>query len=172
MKAKYRKSGYKKVEIDGVRDKEGRIEIKGLADLSWDYIKFITTDELEQNRAILINALLSDDKDYIRKIWYPKEERVIYCYTKFYSNLGSISSQRGESYHSVMREITNGQLTIEESAKRLISKTLSILKDMAVDEDLSIRKYTRLAQLAGEGLAFKDLYNQVSIEAMKMLEIE
>ena len=43
---------------------------------------------------------------------------------------------------------------------------------MAVDEDLSIRKYTRLAQLAGEGLAFKDLYNQVSIEAMKMLEIE
>jgi hypothetical protein len=34
MKAKYRKSGYKKIEIDGVRDKEGRIKIKGLADLS------------------------------------------------------------------------------------------------------------------------------------------
>ena len=43
---------------------------------------------------------------------------------------------------------------------------------MAVDEDLSIRKYTRLAQLAGEGLAFKDLYNQVLIEVIKMLEIE
>jgi hypothetical protein len=89
--------------------------------------------------------LLLDDKDYIRKTWYPKGERVIYCYTKFYPNLGSTSSQRGESYHPVMREIINGQLTIEDSAKRLISKTLSILKDMAADEDLSIRKYTRLA---------------------------
>jgi hypothetical protein len=43
---------------------------------------------------------------------------------------------------------------------------------MAVDEALFIRKYTRLAQLAGEGLAFKNLYDQISIEAMKMLEIE
>jgi hypothetical protein len=98
--------------------------VKGLADLSWDYIKSMTIDELEQNRAVLIDALLPDDKDYIRKTWYPKEERVIYCYINFYPNLGSTSSQRGESYHPVMREVTNGQLTIEESAKRMISKTL------------------------------------------------
>jgi hypothetical protein len=71
-----------------------------------------------------------------------------------------------------MREITNGQLSIEDSAKRLISKTLSILKDMAVDEDISIRKYTRTAQLAFDGVAFQLLRNQVSIKAMKLLEIE
>ena len=53
-----------------------------------------------------------------------------------------------------MREITNGQLSIEESAKRLISKTLSILKDIAIDEDLSIRKYTRTIQLINKGVAF------------------
>ena len=58
-----------------------------------------------------------------------------------------------------MCEITNGQLTIKELAKCLISKTLSILKDMAIDEDFSICKYTCLVQFAGEGLAFKDLYN-------------
>ena len=74
-----------------------------------------------------------------------KEDCVIYCYIKFYPNLDFTSSQRGESYHPIMREITNGQLSIEESAKRLISKTLSILKDIATDEDLSIRKYTRTA---------------------------
>jgi len=71
-----------------------------------------------------------------------------------------------------MREITNGQLSIEESAKRLISKTLSILKDMAIDEDLSIRKYTRTAQLINEGLAFQLLRNQVTIQAMRLLEAE
>ena len=47
-------------------------------------MKSITVKELDQNRAILINALLRKDKDYIRKTWYPKEERVIYCYTEFY----------------------------------------------------------------------------------------
>ena len=71
-----------------------------------------------------------------------------------------------------MREITNGQLSIEESAKRLISKTLSILKDMATDEDLSIRKYTRTAQLVTDGVAFQLLRNQVTIKAMKLLEAE
>ena len=54
--------------------------------MSWEYVKSMTIEELEQNRVILIDALLPEDKDYIRKTWYPKEERVIYCYTKFYSN--------------------------------------------------------------------------------------
>ena len=49
MKEKYRKSGYKRIEIDGVRGKEGAIEIKGLADLPWDYVKSMTIDELGQN---------------------------------------------------------------------------------------------------------------------------
>jgi hypothetical protein len=56
MKEKYRKSGYKRIEIDGVRSKEGAIEIKGLADLPWDYLKSMTIDELGQNRAITIFA--------------------------------------------------------------------------------------------------------------------
>ena len=71
-----------------------------------------------------------------------------------------------------MREITNGQLSIEESAKRLISKTLSILKNMATDEDLSIRNYTPTAQLVTEGIAFQLLRNQVMVRAMKLLEAE
>src|SRR5436190_1284559 len=172
MKVKYWKSGYKKAEIDSLRDKNGIIEKEELADLSWNYIKSITIDELTANRAILIAALQPEDQDYIRKTWQTKEDRVIYCYTKFYPNLGSTSSQRGESYHPIMREITNGQLSIEESTKRLISKTLSILKDIATDEDLSIRKYTRTAQLINEGVAFQLLRNQVTIKAMRLLEEE
>ena len=54
-----------------------------------------------------------------------------------------------------MREITNGQLSIKESTKRLISKTLSILKDIATDEDLFIRKYACTTQLINEGVAFQ-----------------
>ena len=97
---------------------------------------------------------MSEDQDYIYKTWQIKEDRVIYYYTKFYPNLGSTSSQCGESYHPVMRKITNGQLLIKESAKRLISKTLSILKDIAIDENLSIRKYTYTTQLIIKDVAF------------------
>ena len=57
MKAKYRKNGYKKAEIDGLRNKDGTIEKEGLADLSWNYIKSMTIDELTTNWAILIAAL-------------------------------------------------------------------------------------------------------------------
>lgn len=71
-----------------------------------------------------------------------------------------------------MREITNGQLSIEESAKHLISKTLSILKDIATNEDLSIRKYSRTAQLVTKGVAFQLLRNQVTIIVIKLLEAE
>ena len=62
-----------------------------------------------------------------------------------------------------MREIINGQLSIKESVKRLISKTLSILKNIATDKDLFIRKYTYTAQLINEGIAFQLLRNQVII---------
>lgn len=85
----------------------------GLADIAWRYIKSITIAELDINRKLLLEALRPEDRHYITDTWKPKEERVVWCYTKFYPNLGSTSSQRGESYHPVTREITNGQLTIE-----------------------------------------------------------
>ena len=45
-----------------------------------------------------------------------------------------------------MRKIINGQFLIKESVKCLISKTLSILKDIAINKNLLIRKYTRTIQ--------------------------
>ena len=69
-----------------------------------------------------------------------------------------------------MREITNSQLSIEQSARRLATKVLSILKDIAVDEELSVRKYPRVAQL--HGVAFRQLRSQITIYAAKMLEEE
>jgi hypothetical protein len=69
-----------------------------------------------------------------------------------------------------MRQITNGQLTVEESAERLTQKVLSILKDIATNEDVSKRKYPRLAQVALAGVPFSKLRLQVTIYAIKMLE--
>lgn len=55
-----------------------------------------------------------------------------------YANLGSTASQRGESYHPVVRKITNGQLSFEDSGKRLAVTVLPILKDLTAHEYSSI----------------------------------
>ena len=60
---------------------------------------------------------------------------MVYAYTKLYPNLGCHSSQRGESYHFVMKQVTSGQLSLERSCQRLVRKILDILKDFAMDED-------------------------------------
>jgi hypothetical protein len=78
-----------------------------------------TEDQLTVNRTALVSALKAPEKAYILEIWQPKEKRVVHYYTRLYSNLGVNSSQRGESYHVPMREITSGLLSLEESAKRL-----------------------------------------------------
>ena len=53
-----------------------------------------------------------------------------------------------------MCKIINSQLLIKESVKYLISKTLFILKDIIINEDLFIRKYICIAQLINEDVAF------------------
>src|SRR3989440_2119574 len=64
----------------------------------------------------------------------PKEWRTIRCYTKLLANLGINASQRSESYHVPMREITSGLLSLEESAKRLAQTCLERLQTLELDE--------------------------------------
>ena len=156
MKKHFRNNGYKKDAIDD------------LSDLSWAYIKSATVKELETSRHALLNALQPSDRDYIANIRYSKEYRVIYAYTKRYPNLGAMATQRGESYHPVMREITNGQLSLEESANRLCKKVLSILKQLSMDED----KARVDVQRTLDAVAFRNLIGNVSLYALKKLQIE
>jgi hypothetical protein len=53
--------------------------------------------------------------------------------------------KEGESYHPVVGEITCGQLSFEDSGKRLSIKILSICKDLDTHEYESMRGYGRLA---------------------------
>jgi hypothetical protein len=105
MKRRFRKGEYTSDQIDGTD------EFTGLSELVWDYIQGPTF------------ALQPNDRTYIKETWLPKESRVIFAYTRLYPNLGCHSSQRGESYHVVVKQVTNGQLTFEESCRRLVRKS-------------------------------------------------
>jgi len=58
-----------------------------------------------------------------------------------------------------MRKIINSQLLIKKSAKYLINEILSILKNIATDENLFICKYIRTAQLITKDIVFQLLQN-------------
>ena len=63
MRAKFNKAGYTTEELNGWVD--GKVEVPGLADLSWAYIKSDTLELLEVNRATLVTALRPEERSYI-----------------------------------------------------------------------------------------------------------
>lgn len=87
-----------------------------------------------------------------------------------YPNLGSTASQRGESYHPVIRKIINGQLSFEDSGKRLASTVLLLLKDLSTFEYQSMQRYDRRVQL--DFAAFQYLVCSISNFALKKIEVE
>jgi hypothetical protein len=78
MMAKFNKAGYTTEELKGWVD--GEVEIPGLADLSWAYIKSDTLELLEVNRATITAALRPKGRSYITETWLAKEHRVVFCY--------------------------------------------------------------------------------------------
>jgi hypothetical protein len=86
MRAKFNKADYTTEKLNGRVD--GEIEVLGLTDLSWAYIKSNTLELLEVNRATLVAALRPAERNYIIETWLPKEYRVVSCYTKLLNNLG------------------------------------------------------------------------------------
>jgi hypothetical protein len=141
----FRQHGYISTEIDGhITEDTPPVYIDGLERMAWGYIKSMTVEELDSNRAYLMENLKPEYKYYILKHWQELETRVVYYYTKFYPNLGSTLSQRVKGYHDLVREMINGQLSLEAATKRLISKILSVLKEIEINEGRSLRGYPRL----------------------------
>lgn len=134
----------------------------------WAYITSMTEQQLDTNRRDLGTSVGPLFMKYLQETWIPKEQKVIYLYTFKYANLGASSSQRSESYHDTITELVTAQLTLKDSAKRLMAKVDSIIKDINQDEALSAASYSRLAQVS----AFRDIRMRVSKYAISRLENE
>ena len=104
--------------------------IEGLKNAAWAYIKSATFDNLETNREALCEQLHEGADKYIRDVWGPKESRVVRCFTRLIFNLDIHSSQRVEGYHPTLKSMTNGQLSLENSAIMLIRTLNRIVDDL------------------------------------------
>jgi hypothetical protein len=166
MRAKFTKSGYTIEELDGFID--GEVQVPGLIDHAWAYVESDTVEALGVNRATLMGALKIKDQKYISQNWVAKEYRTIFCFTKTLANLGSVATQRSESYHPSFKKVTNGQLSLQESAIAISQKWLSIMKQLTQDEDRALID----ADLALDMTVFKYLVCAVSTPAIRMIERE
>lgn len=141
--AKFRQH-YTNIEIQGGRNKEGD-NVEGLRGFTWAYIQSATVEDLEINRQALLDRLKAPVKLYIEQTWRPKEHRVIRCYTSRLFNLGCRSSQRGESYYVVVKQMTNGQLSLENSATLLARTMTKLIEDIETQRDDDRKAYSRQA---------------------------
>jgi hypothetical protein len=130
----------------------------------------MTEEDLELNRQFLIDGLKDEHKDYINKHWRTIESSFIHCFTKFYRNCGSTSSQRGESYHPITRETLHANLSIKDSVNKLTDKVISVMKTITVSEGKSMRNYPRHFQLSGQ--AFNNVRCRITLWAAQKVEQE
>ena len=166
MCAKFR-DFHTNLEIKGGKDRDGNV-INGIKGFAWQYVQSTTFDELERHRKALCDHLKPGGKEYIEKTWRPKESRVIRCYTALLFNLGCNSSQRSESYHVVLKQMTNGQLSLENSAIMLAKTVNQLIQDVETSHENDIKSYPRLAQ----SQTFKNLRLSITSFALTKIALE
>jgi hypothetical protein len=115
-----------------------------------------------------MGALKVKNQKYIRQNWVAKEYRTIFYYTKTFANLGSVTTQRSESYHPSFKKVINNQLLLQESAIAISQKWLLIMKQLAQDENRALID----ADLALDMTVFKYLVCAVSTPAIRIIKKE
>jgi hypothetical protein len=108
-------------------------EVKLLKALCWVYVQSNTFIELEFNRQAILEILQEQHHHYILETCRKREERVIQCYTKNYSNLGAYSTQRAEGFNRKIHTWTNHQMTLQQAAIAITSAVEDIYRDFQHD---------------------------------------
>jgi hypothetical protein len=101
-------------------------------------------------------------------IWFLKEKRVVFCYTKLLNNLGCVATQRNKNYYPLIKKVINGQLLLKDAIAAINNKTLTIYKQLSIDEDRAFID----ANLALDTSVFKYLINVISIIIIRLIETE
>ena len=168
----YRKEGHYTADEIQRPYKEGEDlsdpQVATLQTLTWRYAQSSSIEELDINRAILINRLHPVDRSYIIKTIEPKEPQFVNGYCQLRPNLGHVATSRSEGWHRIVYSVTNGLLTLTKSAKHLavkINSTYSRIK--AVEKKLAGKD---LVSLLLDG--FNKLKGKVSHHVLRRIERE
>lgn len=90
------------------------------------------------------------------------------AYTRRYANLGHAATQRVEGFNHIIHQVTNGQMSLEQSAKQLAIKTVEIYTRLAEAENMARLRYSTALDRA----IFQHLVGNVSQLAIQLVEKE
>ena len=94
-----------------------------LVDLLNQWVKALDLETLEKARNKILSRLRSDDRTYLRTYYQPKEPQFCRAYTRVLPNLGANSTQRNESYHVVVKQKLNKNLSVSAACEAIVTKT-------------------------------------------------
>ena len=78
---------------------------------------------LNKCRAELLTALNSKEAEYIQSYYQLKEQQFYRAYTQTYSNLSVHTTQRGESYHVVVKAHLTVNTLISQAIQTIVEQT-------------------------------------------------
>jgi hypothetical protein len=96
---------------------------KVLVDLLNQWIIAPNLEALEKARKKILSRLRSDDRAYLQRYYQPKEPQFCRVYTRVLPNLGVNSTQRNESYHVVVKQKLNKNLSVSTACEAIVEKT-------------------------------------------------
>lgn len=100
-----------------------------LVNLLNKWIKAPNLEALKDAQKTLLSRLHFQERDYLQQFYQPKEPQFYYIYTRSLLNLGVNLTQRGESYHVIIKVRLNKNLSISATCEAIIAKTKKLAKE-------------------------------------------
>ena len=101
-------------------------------------------------------------------IWRRKEESFVTCFTQRYANLSTYSTQRGESFHRIIKDSLHPAISLPEACKRITNSINTVLEDVHKAENDSRRSRGRVLDRS----AFRLMIGQVTHRAIELMSTE
>jgi hypothetical protein len=100
-----------------------------LINLLNQWVKASDLESLENARRALLSQLRSEERDYLRQFYQPREPQFCRAYTRSLPNLGVHSTQRNEPYHVVVKKRLNKNLSVSAACEAIVAKTLKLAEE-------------------------------------------
>jgi hypothetical protein len=105
----------------------------------WNWVKAPSIEGLDECRGKLLAALYSDEAEYIRGYYLPKEYQFCRVYTQTYSNLDVHTTQRNGSYHNIVKAKLHKNMPISKAIQIIVEQT----KELGRQYDAEINRQRR-----------------------------
>ena len=89
----------------------------------WNQVQAPSIKDLDKCRIKLLEALDSEEAEYIKGYYQPEEYRFYRAYTCTYLNLGVNTTQRNESYHNVVKARLNKNMLVLKAIQTIVKQT-------------------------------------------------